>query len=148
MLKPVLQALLLADHVYDDKLTGKKVIAGTFNMIVVGQIKPKEAADGKTVSIPGGMSVGSPYAYFSLTDVVGRLDLDMRYVDLTDHKVLLKAGIAVQCEDRLATIEGVLPMPALPTPHPGVYALELLCSDELIGSLRVTVKPFDQEADS
>ena len=35
MPKPVLQALVLADHVYQDKTTGKMVIAGTFNRLHV-----------------------------------------------------------------------------------------------------------------
>ena len=33
MPKPLLQALILADHVYQDAQTGKKVIAGTFNQL-------------------------------------------------------------------------------------------------------------------
>src|SRR5438477_4215908 len=36
MPKPVLQSLILADHVYEDKLTGKRIIAGVFNRIIRG----------------------------------------------------------------------------------------------------------------
>src|SRR5947199_3546813 len=36
MPKPVLQSLILADHVYEDKLTGKRIIAGVFNRIISG----------------------------------------------------------------------------------------------------------------
>ncbi len=43
--------------------------------------------------------------------------------------------------DRLATVEVSLPLPALPTPHAGVYALELLCGDVLLGSHRVRIVP-------
>jgi len=34
MPKPILQSLILADHVYEDKLTGKRIIAGVFNRII------------------------------------------------------------------------------------------------------------------
>jgi hypothetical protein len=34
MHKPILQSLILADHVYEDKLTGKRIIAGVFNRII------------------------------------------------------------------------------------------------------------------
>src|SRR5947208_45463 len=34
-MKPILQALLLADKIYEDK-SGKKIIAGTFNRLLVG----------------------------------------------------------------------------------------------------------------
>jgi hypothetical protein len=36
MPKPILQSLILADHVYEDKLTGKRIIAGIFNRIIRG----------------------------------------------------------------------------------------------------------------
>ena len=48
MPRPLLQALLVADHVYQDKDTGKKVIAGTFNSLSISKAKvpPKEAEPG------------------------------------------------------------------------------------------------------
>ena len=72
-MKPVLQALVLADKVYHDRQTGKKIIAGTFNAIVKGKIKVpvKELADGSKIPMMlGGISMGCPEAYISLTDVV------------------------------------------------------------------------------
>src|SRR5262249_12675563 len=39
--EPSLQALVVADHVYSEKATGKKIIAGTFNRIFVGKLDPK-----------------------------------------------------------------------------------------------------------
>lgn len=42
MPKPVLQSLILADHVYEDKLTGKRIIAGVFNRIIRGVRVVKE----------------------------------------------------------------------------------------------------------
>ena len=48
----------------------------------------------------------------------------------------------VACDDPLATVELVLPVPPLPR-TPGHYALELLYKNELIGSHRVTVQEVD-----
>ena len=45
---PALQALLLADHVYRDEVTGKYVIAGTFHQVNVEEFP---ATLGKTVGI-------------------------------------------------------------------------------------------------
>ena len=38
MPKPVLQAMVLADHVYQDRQTGKYIIAGTFSQIIFGSV--------------------------------------------------------------------------------------------------------------
>ncbi|MBN1909252.1 MAG: hypothetical protein JW818_05905 [Pirellulales bacterium] len=39
-MKPILQALVVADHVYQD-VTGKKIIAGTFNRILFKKNEPR-----------------------------------------------------------------------------------------------------------
>ena len=65
--------------------------------------------------------------------------MHLRYVDLQTDKVLIDADLQVHCDDPLQTRELVVPLPPLPKPAPGVYALELLCEEEPLGSLRVTV---------
>ena len=45
MPKPVLQSLILADHVYEDKLTGKRIIAGVFNRIIRGASSTSPTSD-------------------------------------------------------------------------------------------------------
>lgn len=146
-MKPVLQALLLADKIYDDRATGKKVIAGTFNrMLIAKNVALKQAEDSegnKTIRMPGGMEAGSPSAYFSVTECRGQRRFVLRYVDLSDDKVYLSTEITVECDDPLRTVEAVLPMPRLPTPHPGVFALELLCDDEPVGALRIQVEEIE-----
>ena len=142
-MKPVLQALLIADKVYEDKATGKKIIAGTFNRVLLASkveasVREDEAGN-KIAKIPGGMQLGSPSAYFSVTDCYDDCQFELRYVDLSDNKVLLNARVGVRCKDPLATVEVTVPMPPLPTPHLGVYTLELLCKNELLGSLRIVV---------
>ncbi len=141
-MKPVLQALLLADRVYEDR-TGKKIIAGTFNKLIIQKegAKPRDVeVDGvKRLMVPGGTQAGSPYVYISLTDLRGLAQCVLRYVDLSNDVPLFQMELAIRCDDPLQTVEIVLPMPPLPT-HPGVHALELLCDDEPLGQFRVLVE--------
>jgi hypothetical protein len=147
--KPVLQALLLADHVYRDA-TGKHIIAGTFNKLVFakGGAKPKtvDISGEEKQLIPGGMQTGSPYAYISLTEIRGKVQFVLRYVNLDQDKALFETGFSIECANPLQTVELVLPMPMLP--HlAGVHALELLCDDEPIGSHRVIVEEIKERDD-
>jgi hypothetical protein len=140
--KPVLQALILADHIYDDRLTGKKVISGTFNQLSFAKVPKRQVTQGgqKKVLVPPGGQIGSPWLYISLTDFRGKARFDIRYVDLKDNKVLFGTAFEAQWDDPLATAEFVLPMPPLPASREGVFALELLCNNELLGALRVRVQ--------
>lgn len=150
-MKPVLQALLLADRIYEDKATGKKVIAGTFNRLWFkrGLQEPQEIEeDGvKRKVIPGGMDVGAPCAFISLTDIRGTIRCVLRYVDLQDGKALLQCEFEIHCDDPLQTVEVVLPMPRLQTEKGGTHALELLCDDEPLGSLRIIVEELKETDD-
>jgi hypothetical protein len=161
--KPVLQALVLADHVYQDKSTGKMVIAGTFNQFHVFKQSPPGAAGAAGAAGapaeasqpgPGGEQAqertrklqnwqvgkaGSPWAYVSVTDLHGTVPLELRYVDLSNNAVLLKAEFSVAANSPLDTREVAIPLPELPRPHPGTYALELLFNDEPLGAHRVAV---------
>jgi hypothetical protein len=148
--KPVLQALLLADRVYQDAQTGKKIIAGTFHRMLFTKSVQKgreiEVDGVKRMVVPGGMHPGSPYAFVSLTEIRGKVSCVLRYVDLGGDKPLLQCGFEIDCKNPLETVEVVLPMPPLP-PNPGIHALELLCDDEPIGSLRITVEERKEDED-
>lgn len=148
-MKPVLQALLLADRIYRDT-TGKHIIAGTFNklFVVKGAAKPKTVTiDGEEKQvIPGGMQAGSPSAYISLTDIRGKIKCVLRYVDLEHNQALFQTQFSIKCDDPLQTVELVLPLPTLPHVV-GVHALELLCDDEPIGSHRIIVEELEEGED-
>lgn len=141
--KPVLQALILADRIYQDKDTGKKIIAGTFNQILLTR-NPPPPGPNQTPRPPQAAFAqthpGSPYAYISLTEVRGKTPLSLRLVDLADSRVLLQANMDVDHNDPLATLEIVVPLPVLQIPHPGVFALELLSDDEPLGSIRLVAR--------
>jgi hypothetical protein len=143
VLKPVLQALVLADHVYKDVFTGKMVIAGAFNQVHFTKRAPERGTE-QPAGQPRKLEwhevarMGSPFAYISLTEIRGTLPIELRYVDLEDNVVMLRMELSVVSKSPLATAEIVVQLPPLPTPHAGVYALELLTENEPLGSLRIT----------
>lgn len=177
MAVPVLQSLLLADHVYRDQATGKHVICGVFSTIFFTPNPPAEnppagsggsqaiGGDGGSVGQPAAgrpensrsdagdpvtraqsiqslMQAGSPYVYFSVTELTGRKVFEVRYVDLHDNRVLFQAEVPIECDDPLKTIEVSLPLPRLPLVawEERVYALEIVCEGQLLGSHRVLAR--------
>lgn len=148
-MKPVLQSLLLADRIYEDKSTGKKIIAGIFSKLYfIKKIETSQVVTedgGERQVFPGGMHAGSPYAYISLTDIRGKVHCVLRFVALDDNKPLIQCNFEIESKDPLATAEIIVPMPPLPTSIAGVYALELLCNDEPIGALRIIVEELSVE---
>lgn len=172
MTKPVLQALVLADKIYQDKATNKMVIAGTFTSLIRFKrptTEPEQNEDASDESAnnadtPSTLAAenepnqtlarlpthllgqaGSPSVYVCLTDIRGSTALELRYVDLSTDAVLLKCKLNVNCTDPLRSVELNIPLPELPHPHFGVYSLELLHADELLGSWRVTFLEVEAE---
>lgn len=143
-MKPTVQALLLADHVYEDKATGKKIVAGIFQRLLFqkGGAVPKEVEhEGETRKvITGAMQAGSPFAYISLTGIRGTQPFCLRYVDLAGDQPIFQTEFQVQWDDPIAAVEIVLPLPRLPATKAGHFALELLCNEEPIGLFRIQVE--------
>ena len=79
-------------------------------------------------------------AYLCLTGCRGKADIQLRYVDLTDGRILLSSPkITIESADPLSTQEVAIQIPPIPMPHQGLYALEAYCNDEMIGSIRIKV---------
>lgn len=143
--KPIVQALLVADHVYEDRVSRKKIVVGIFYTLFFVKKLPtpettkegEESAPKKTVV---GIQAGSPYAYINLTNIRGRQDFVLRYVDLQDYQVLFEIKFFAECDDPLQVAELIAPLPPLPAKKSGVCALELLWNDEPIGSFRIRVQ--------
>jgi hypothetical protein len=64
--------------------------------------------------------------------------LTLRFVDLSDLSLLLDRPFTVYSSDPLASQVVCLAVPAMPVPHPGIYAWELYWQNEMIGSSRIT----------
>jgi len=149
--KPVLQALVLADRVYQE-VTGKKIIAGTFNGVKFSRKPP--VADlacpdgGKQQVLMGGMAVGSPSAYISLTDVCDGTKLQIQFVNLSKNVALFGTEVAINNVDRLNNVELVLPLPVLPISEAGAYALQVLCEGEILGSWRLVAEDLDAKTEA
>lgn len=122
-MKPILKALLLADHVYDDRATGKKVIAGTINSVAVSEVELRACA------------------YVSLTGVHAAALLRLKYTDLENDKALREFEIDIISAEPLDIIELAVPSAPLPAPRGGSYVLELFAQNgntlEPLGSHRV-----------
>src|SRR5436305_905902 len=150
MPKPVLQSLILADHVYEDKLTGKRIIAGVFNRIIRGvrvlrQMGPPLQPGQRVLEIPPtGLQSGSPFAYLSLTEVRGANNFVLELVNLADESQLFRSDLRVDCPDPLLTVEMTVPLPPISPPQAGIYALQLLHNNEILGSLRIIVEDAPQ----
>lgn len=144
MAQPVLLALLLADHLYRDADTNKFVICGVFDKLYRLQ-KPARAADAGRKPGPIELSpaqilhAGNPSVYVCLTECNGRMEFKLQYVDLSDQRVYFAVEFEIDCKDPLETVQLGLPLPPLPTPHDGFFALELMHDGAMIGSRRVAV---------
>jgi hypothetical protein len=158
-LKPIVQALLVADHVYTDKATNKKIVAGIFHRLWFrkpGDVPrpPDDPALGTqpgeakgTISVPpGGYNAGSPFCYISLTEVHGKQPFELRYIDLSSDQVIFGTKFGIECNDPLQTIEMVLPLPPLPAVKAATYTLELFWNDEALGAHRITVAESKEQA--
>jgi hypothetical protein len=143
-MKPVLQALVLAERVYEDKSSGKKIIAGTFNLVRIGMPSPEEVElpDGrKQRVIRGGTDPGCPSVYVSLTDVVDGTEISLQFVNMSKNQVMFTMGIRIESADRLATVEIVAHLPpfARVVREAGTFSLDVVWKGEILGSHRVIV---------
>ena len=141
---PVLQSLLIADNIFTDAITGRRIICGVFNAVGIMPKLPA-APDGKLPVMPCGYDSGSPFIYVSLTDVHGKQEFQLRYVDLKNDTVLLQLDFEVESKNPLTTVEAVFPDPRLPISEAGVFAFELLWNDQPLGSQRISVENFKPE---
>ncbi len=151
-MQPVLQALLVADHVYVDKITNKKIVAGIFHDLHIQrhhkqERKVNEAGQSTFQIGPGGMRASSPFTYISLTEVNGKQDFELRYVRLNDDKQLFGTSFHVNCQNPLEIVEVVVPLPPLPAQEPGIHALELLWNQKPLGAYRISVQEMPSNED-
>lgn len=141
-MKPLLQAMVLADQVYQDRTTGKMIIAGTFTRLIRRKVTQKPG-EKPPFGIPPGYQSGSPHAYIRMTEVHGAAKLELRFVDLATNQSLFQAALDVRSNDPLQSIEMNVPLPQLPMPQPGRYSLELLHEGELLGAWNISLEDQD-----
>lgn len=148
---PILQSLLLADHLYKDGRSGKYVVCGIFNTYFLKKTDPSKLqnTNAAQIELQSSPSPGSPFAYLSITEFSGKRPFELRWVSLTDHSVLMSCKFDLECDDPIKTLEVGVELPRLPMKlEEGVYALELLCDDFPLGSHRVTAKFLEEPGQS
>jgi len=94
---------------------------------------------------PTGLQSGSPFAYLSLTEVRGAMSFILQLVNLEDDSQLFRSDLRVECHNPLQTVEMTVPLPPISPPQAGIYALELIWNNELLGSLRIIVEDAVQQ---
>ncbi|MEW6250467.1 MAG: hypothetical protein AB1716_07455 [Planctomycetota bacterium] len=122
---PTLVSLLLCDQVIDDKLSNKKSAIGIFNTILVAKVP----------TVIHQMAILA-----SLTEIAGRVDVELRLVRDADDAVLFSGRGAVEAPDPLAVVDLLFAMQGLEIPEPGQYSFELLGGGELLGRRRFQVR--------
>ena len=143
-MKPVLQALLLAEHVYEDKRTGSKIICGTLNRLMRSSkphIESSTDSDGKEVKNARGGGVGCVHVYIGLTDVVDGTKISLQLVDTQDNEVLMCQNIVFEKANRLdlAEVVAVLPPVSLFAAGRNNLSMDVVWNDEILGAHRLTV---------
>lgn len=137
--KPILKALVVADHVYKDVTTGKVIVCGIFHNIHLRSTPIQANEPISLEKVQAGFNLGSAFAYVSVTDADGDHSFNIRYANLATDEVHFDMQLSTSCKDPLETIDLIIPLPVLPQ-QKGVYALELLWrSNDPMGSFRITV---------
>lgn len=122
---PVLQALVLADHIYTEE-SGKRIICGTFSQIWCAQFPA--------------MLNRPTWAYILLAEVRAHPVLQLRFVKFNDNRILMKsARIGIRAKSPLVPVDIAIEIPPFPLPSPGAYGVECLVDDTLIGCVRLQV---------
>jgi hypothetical protein len=74
-----------------------------------------------------------------VTEIVGRVELELRLVRDTDNAVLFSGKGNVEAPNPLAIVDLLFAMQGLKIPEAGQYAFEILSGAELLGRRRFQV---------
>lgn len=109
---PIVNAMLLCEHVHRDSSSGKYTLLGVFDEVRVS----RPAVDIETFAV-----------YLNLTNMRGRYSLDLRWLHGDTEEELARAGAVEMFEvsDPLSRVEIVARGSGLPVTGPGRYVLRL-----------------------
>jgi len=122
-MKPIVLAMIIADHYYRDSNTGKSIITGTFNSINCSDFPTKH---------------GNCAIYISLTDIAtsGAVKLIFRKVD-GDFTMNLPEWEVEAPSERHSIVEIGGNIAGLPFPDEGIYEFIVMWNNEEICSRRL-----------
>lgn len=130
MTVPVVQAVVLADYVQRDHLSGKITIVGTYNEV-------------STSSYPTALIANafgtSGFLYINFRDIRKDLVFTIRVVHLESDEVIVEGSppTPIKSTDPLVSTEVIVPLPQIPIPRPGAYVIEVVVGDVPVGQVRV-----------
>ncbi len=127
---PVPIAFLVCDQTAENKSSGKKVIVGPFDIILVSEF-------------PTAYSPTTLYA--KLTNCEGDYDFDVRFARVGAEDTLLGAKGTLTAEDRLRFCELVIECPPLPLPEAGEYEFTLWMNGCFIQRARIIAQQRMEE---
>ena len=120
----VLQSFILADYIYVDAMTGKKIIAGTFTRLLA----PEFPTEFSRIT----------FAYLCLSGLRGKHKLKIRFIDLSDDSVLMESSnLEFENSDPLQSCEHIIEVHPFPMPHPGWFEFVAFCDENHIGRIRM-----------
>jgi hypothetical protein len=122
---PVLVAAIVCDVAVADPSTGKKNLIGIFDRVNV-----------EVFSTTRRMSL-----YIKVTDAFGDYELEVRYVQVNSGKVLARAEGGLHSNNKLASIDLIVPFPPLPIPEKGRYEFQVWANSMFLGSTFIDVAP-------
>ncbi|HEX3762701.1 MAG TPA: hypothetical protein VHW23_28595 [Kofleriaceae bacterium] len=96
---------------YQDRETGKHVIAGTFARLVVP-------------NVPGELGRGIAM-YCALIGVSGSVQVTMQFETASGDVLLRSSALTLTCTNPDLLVELAIPVPALPLPHAGTFQFAL-----------------------
>lgn len=146
LVTPTLQAIVIADHAYQDAQTGKVILAGAFSKIAVRL--PPQRTEGETdehlaqrVLMSSIGASGSPWIYLALTNIHGKQSLQLQWVHLPTETMLFNVDFAVEADERLSIVDAIMSLPRLVYPGmEGWHSMELSHNSTPLGSRRIHVE--------
>lgn len=125
-MKPIVLAMILADHYYRDSNTGKSIITGTFNSINCSGFPTKH---------------GNVAVYVSLTDIATSGKLQITFRKIAGDFTMELPEWTVECpEHRHSVVEIGGNIAGLPLPEFGEYEFLVKWNGNEICSRRLTVR--------
>ena len=127
---PRVIALILCEQIIEDKETNNKTLIGLFNRITTHKI---------------------PYAHpriailVSLVDGRGKVPISVRLVHVETEKEVFNLKGQADFKDPTETADLVLDIRGVPLNSTGLYAIEVLSHNELVGERRFSVVHVPRE---
>lgn len=127
-LVPYLIAALVCDVAVQDPSTAKKNLIGIFDRINVGKFPSKRP-----------MTI-----YIKLTDAQGDYQMEVKYVQVSNGKVLAGARGELHATNLLASSDLYISFPPLPIPNEGRYEFQIWANSMFLGSTFIDAVPRDR----